>query len=201
MTGPFMGAGATLCWGLDNNLTQKVSAGDPVQIAMLKGLAAGSVNTAIALALGTDWPTLPRVGAALVLGFLSYGVSLVFFVLALRHLDAAHRRVLRGSAIRRRGCVTRRPRRVAECRLRRRGRAHGGGRVAPRHGTPRARAPPRGDGARAPVPPRRAPPAYPRPTTRRGSPTHTGTGTSRWCTRTRTTPTSTTGTGKGNLRA
>jgi hypothetical protein len=89
MTGPFMGAGATLCWGLDNNLTQKVSAGDPVQIAMLKGLAAGSVNTAIALALGTDWPTLPRVGAALVLGFLSYGVSLVFFVLALRHLDAA----------------------------------------------------------------------------------------------------------------
>ena len=89
MTGPFMGAGATLCWGLDNNLTQKVSAGDPVQIAMLKGLAAGSVNTAIALALGTDWPTLPRVGAALVLGFLSYGVSLVFFVLTLRHLGTA----------------------------------------------------------------------------------------------------------------
>ena len=89
LTGPFMIAGATLCWGLDNNLTQKVSARDPVQIAMLKGLAAGSVNTAIALALGTAWPTLPRVGAALVLGFLSYGVSLVFFVLALRHLGTA----------------------------------------------------------------------------------------------------------------
>jgi drug/metabolite transporter (DMT)-like permease len=89
LIGPLMVAGATLCWGLDNNLTQKVSAGDPVQIAMIKGLAAGSVNTAIALALGTDWPTLPRVGAALALGFLSYGVSLVFFVLALRHLGTA----------------------------------------------------------------------------------------------------------------
>jgi len=56
---------------------------------MLKGLAAGTVNTAIALALGTEWPTLPRVGAALVLGFLSYGVSLVLFVLALRYLGTA----------------------------------------------------------------------------------------------------------------
>jgi drug/metabolite transporter (DMT)-like permease len=82
-------AAATLCWAMDNNLTQKVSAGDPVQIAMLKGIVAGSVNTAIALALGAYWPTLPRVAAALTLGFLSYGVSLVLFVLALRHLGTA----------------------------------------------------------------------------------------------------------------
>src|SRR5277367_4814084 len=37
-------AGACLCWGIDNNLTRKLSSADPVQIAMLKGLVAGTVN-------------------------------------------------------------------------------------------------------------------------------------------------------------
>ena len=89
LAGPLAVSGACLCWGIDNNLTQKVSAGDPVQIAMLKGLAAGSVNTAIALLLGANWPPVPNIIGALSLGFLSYGVSLVFFVLALRHLGTA----------------------------------------------------------------------------------------------------------------
>jgi drug/metabolite transporter (DMT)-like permease len=89
MAGPLAVAGACLCWGIDNNLTQKVSAGDPVQITMIKGLAAGSVNTAVASLLGASWPPVTRVIAALTLGFLSYGVSLVFFVLALRHLGTA----------------------------------------------------------------------------------------------------------------
>ena len=87
--GPLAVAGACLCWAIDNNLTQKVSAGDPVQITMIKGLVSGGVNTAIAFLLGASWPAAPRVGAALVLGFLSYGVSLVFFVLALRSLGTA----------------------------------------------------------------------------------------------------------------
>jgi drug/metabolite transporter (DMT)-like permease len=89
LAGPLAVSGACLCWGIDNNLTQKVSAGDPVQIAMLKGLAAGSINTAIALLLGANWPPVPHIIGAFFLGFLSYGVSLVFFVLALRHLGTA----------------------------------------------------------------------------------------------------------------
>lgn len=89
LRGPLLVAGATLCWAIDNNLTQKVSAGDPVQVAMLKGLVAGSVNAAIAIALGATWPSIARIGGALVLGFLSYGVSLVLFVLALRQLGTA----------------------------------------------------------------------------------------------------------------
>jgi len=89
MTGPLAVVGACLCWGIDNNLTQKVSAGDPVQIAMLKGLVAGSINSGIAFLLGASWPPVPRVIAALILGFLSYGVSLAFFVVALRHLGTA----------------------------------------------------------------------------------------------------------------
>jgi drug/metabolite transporter (DMT)-like permease len=87
--GPLAVGAACLCWGIDNNLTQKVSAGDPVQITMLKGLVAGSVNTAIALLLGASLPAAPRIIAALGLGFFSYGVSLVLFVLALRHLGTA----------------------------------------------------------------------------------------------------------------
>lgn len=88
-SGPLLVVAATLCWAIDNNLTQKVSAGDPVQIAMLKGLAAGSVNFAIAIALGAGWPGAPRVAGAFVLGFLGYGLSLVLFVLALRRLGTA----------------------------------------------------------------------------------------------------------------
>ena len=89
LLGPLAVAAACLGWAIDNNLTQKVSGGDPVQIAMLKGLVAGSVNTAIAFALGASLPAAPRVGGALVLGFFSYGVSLVLFVLALRSLGTA----------------------------------------------------------------------------------------------------------------
>ena len=89
LLGPLAIGGACLAWAIDNNLTQKVSGGDPVQIAMIKGLTAGSVNTAIALVLGAALPNVARVGGALALGFFSYGVSLVLFVLALRRLGTA----------------------------------------------------------------------------------------------------------------
>ncbi len=87
--GPLLVAAACLSWAIDNNLTQKVSGGDPVQIAMIKGLVAGTVNTVIALSLGAHFSGGRQIAAAMVLGFLSYGVSLVFFVLALRQLGTA----------------------------------------------------------------------------------------------------------------
>ena len=89
IAGPFAIVGACLCWGIDNNLTQRVSIGDPVQIAMIKGLTAGSVNTGLAFLLGARLPAAPRVAGAMALGFLSYGLSLVLFVLALRRLGTA----------------------------------------------------------------------------------------------------------------
>jgi len=82
-------AGACLCWGIDNNLTRKVSGSDPVQIAMVKGLAAGGVNLVLALASGAAMPPPTLTLAAGFVGFLGYGVSLVLFVLALRHLGTA----------------------------------------------------------------------------------------------------------------
>ena len=82
-------AGACVAWGLDNNLTRKLSAADPVQIALIKGLVAGTVNLAIALMAGAHLPTISALGEAVLVGFLGYGVSLVLFVLGLRHLGSA----------------------------------------------------------------------------------------------------------------
>lgn len=87
--GPLAIVAATCAWGIDNNLTQKIAASDPVQIAMIKGLVAGSVNLALGIALGAGLPGGPRLLAALALGFFSYGVSLVLFILALRDLGTA----------------------------------------------------------------------------------------------------------------
>lgn len=82
-------AGACLAWAIDNNLTRKLSGTDPLQLAMIKGLAAGAVNTVVALILQAEWPPLPILAAAGLLGFFGYGVSLSFFVLALRYLGTA----------------------------------------------------------------------------------------------------------------
>ena len=82
-------AGACLGWGIDNNLTRKVSAADPAQIAAIKGLVAGSVNVSLAIIAGTRIPAVPHIALAGLLGFLSYGVSLSCFVLALRHIGTA----------------------------------------------------------------------------------------------------------------
>ena len=87
--GAMLIAGACLCWGIDNNLTRKLSSADPVQIAMLKGLVAGTVNLLLALANGAALPQMGILLAVCAVGFLGYGVSLALFVLGLRHLGAA----------------------------------------------------------------------------------------------------------------
>jgi hypothetical protein len=80
---------ACVSWGIDNNLTRKLSSADPVQIAMLKGLVAGTVNLALALAQGAALPSTGTTLAAGVVGFFGYGVSLALFVLGLRYLGTA----------------------------------------------------------------------------------------------------------------
>lgn len=82
-------AGACFAWAIDNNLTRKVSAKDPVQIAAAKGLVAGVVNLSIAFALGSARPGVITIASATVVGFLGYGVSLTLFVLALRQIGTA----------------------------------------------------------------------------------------------------------------
>jgi drug/metabolite transporter (DMT)-like permease len=89
VTGPALVGLACLCWAIDNNLTRKVSASDALFIASTKGLIAGTVNTLLALGLGAALPSYATVTATMVVGLLGYGISLVFFVLALRGLGTA----------------------------------------------------------------------------------------------------------------
>lgn len=89
LLGPLAVSLACLCWGIDNNLTRKVSASDAVFVAGFKGLVAGLVNCSLALLLGARWPDFSVLAPTLVLGFVGYGISLVLFVLALRGLGSA----------------------------------------------------------------------------------------------------------------
>ncbi|WP_413721470.1 DMT family transporter [Sodalis sp. RH24] len=81
--------GACFAWGIDNNLTRKVSLTDATWIAAVKGLAAGLVNLSLAFAAGVAFPSWPEAAGALTLGFLAYGVSLALFVVGLRQLGTA----------------------------------------------------------------------------------------------------------------
>jgi drug/metabolite transporter (DMT)-like permease len=89
LIGPIFIVGACIMWGLDNNLTRKVSLADPLQIVELKGLIAGPVSLALGLWTGGSVPGAFDALLAGIVGFLGYGVSLALFVIALRHLGAA----------------------------------------------------------------------------------------------------------------
>ena len=82
-------AAACLCWAIDNNLTRHVSGSDALFIAGAKGWTAGLVNICLAFLLGATLPAWPTAGAAMAVGLAGYGLSLVFFVLALRGLGTA----------------------------------------------------------------------------------------------------------------
>ena len=80
---------ACLFWALDNNFTRKVALADASWVACIKGLVAGTTNLLLAFVLGAALPDAGKLSAAMLLGFLAYGVSLALFVVALRHLGAS----------------------------------------------------------------------------------------------------------------
>ena len=81
--------GACLSWALDNNLTRKVALTDATWLAAVKGSVAGPINLVLAFALGAQLPAAGSVMAALVLGFFAYGISLVLFIVGMRHVGTA----------------------------------------------------------------------------------------------------------------
>lgn len=80
---------ACICWGIDNNFTRKISHADAFFIVALKGLVAGAVNVLLAYHAGAGFPAIGQIAAAVSLGFISYGLSVVFFIVGLRHIGAA----------------------------------------------------------------------------------------------------------------
>jgi drug/metabolite transporter (DMT)-like permease len=81
---------ACLGWAVDNNLTQQISSYDPVAIVQVKGLTAGVGNVVLAFAVEQHFSSSGSLLAmALAMGFVCYGLSIVFDVYALRYLGAA----------------------------------------------------------------------------------------------------------------
>ena len=96
--GAFGVLGACVLWGIDNNLTRNISAKDPLAIVLVKGLGAGTFSFSLAVLLGNELPGLGIVIGALILGSLSYGLSIILFVRAMRSLGAARTSALFGTA-------------------------------------------------------------------------------------------------------
>lgn len=80
--------GATLCWGIDNNLTKRIAKKDPFEFAMMKCLLPGVILTSIGLALGERCEAA-YLGYSLLDGALAYGLSVVLMTMALEKLSAA----------------------------------------------------------------------------------------------------------------
>jgi len=89
---------ACVMWGLDNNLTRHIAIKDPKRIVAIKGLVAGGFLLALAIVLGEPFPGAEHIVLGLLLGGVSYGISIVLFVRALRHLGAARTGILFGTA-------------------------------------------------------------------------------------------------------
>ncbi len=81
--------GACLGWAIDNNLTRMVSLTDATWLAAVKGLVAGPTNLVLALWLNSALPGFGNIAAAVGVGFFAYGVSLVLYIVGLRHLGTA----------------------------------------------------------------------------------------------------------------
>ena len=81
--------GACLCWAIDNNLTRKIALVDATWLAAVKGGVAGPINLVLAFLLGAALPPAWSIAAAMGVGVIAYGVSLVLFILAMRHVGTA----------------------------------------------------------------------------------------------------------------
>ena len=79
---------ATCSWGLENNCTRKISGKSTYEIVMLKGIFSGGGALIIALIMGEKFTSLTFVLCALLLGFVSYGLSIFLYIRAQRNLGA-----------------------------------------------------------------------------------------------------------------
>lgn len=80
---------AALCWGLENNCTRSISSKNTYEIVMLKGIFSGLGSMIIALVIGESLPKITYVGIILLLGFVAYGLSISFYIMAQSVLGAA----------------------------------------------------------------------------------------------------------------
>lgn len=80
---------ACVCWGLENNCTRMISHKDPLEIVVIKGFGSGLGSLVLAFFLGENALPLVYGVCTLLLGFVSYGLSIFFYIYAQRYLGAA----------------------------------------------------------------------------------------------------------------
>lgn len=80
---------ACVCWGFENNCTRMLSSKNPSQIVILKGFGSGIGALILSFLVGERFFQLPLLVLALILGFISYGLSIYFYIYAQRELGAA----------------------------------------------------------------------------------------------------------------
>ena len=80
---------ACVLWGLDNNFTRNISMKDPYIIVIVKGMVSGTFSIILSMVLGYKFPEINKIIYGLVLGSITYGLSLFLFVLALRNLGSS----------------------------------------------------------------------------------------------------------------
>lgn len=80
---------ACICWGLENNCTCKLSVKDPLEIVIIKGIASGLTSIIIALILKQHSTNIKYIAITLLLGFITIGLSVYFYIYAQRTLGAA----------------------------------------------------------------------------------------------------------------
>ncbi|MDD6175976.1 MAG: DMT family transporter [Firmicutes bacterium] len=80
---------ACVCWGFENNCTRRISGSDALQIVVIKGIGSVLGSLGIALLLREPFPPALCIIAALLLGFVAYGLSIFCYIRAQRTLGAA----------------------------------------------------------------------------------------------------------------
>lgn len=89
IAGALLLAGSCLCWAIDNNFTGRVCASDPIAIVMSKSIIAGLTNIILASLFHPVMPSIWALMIAAWVGFFGYGLSLICFIIALRHIGTA----------------------------------------------------------------------------------------------------------------
>ena len=88
-TGSLLVLGAATCWGLENNCTRMLSTKSSEEIVIIKGLFSGLGSLVVALTIGERLPELKWAAVIMLLGFISYGMSINFYIMAQKELGAA----------------------------------------------------------------------------------------------------------------
>lgn len=87
--GSLMVLAASVCWGFENNCTKMLSHKSSEEIVIIKGIFSGSGSLVVALILGENIPGFHWILLVAGLGFLSYGLSINFYIMAQKELGAA----------------------------------------------------------------------------------------------------------------